>query len=161
MLPLTAMTADRPAANPWLTAVYAGVATAVGAYIAVLLFQAENVVLAAIAFLLVGVGPVIGYQLATGQLGADWKPIIGGLIGFVVLILGFLLWPLLVGLMSKNQSVGRLYVGSLVGIVLGVIVFLIVASAMGQNPSWIGPGFTLLWAVWGGACGAFMTAWAK
>ncbi len=161
MLPLTAMTADRPTVNPWLTSVYAGVATAVGAIIAVLLFQAENVVLAAIAFLLVGAGPVIGYQLATGKLGADWKPIIGGLIGFVVLILGFLLWPLLVGVMSKDQSVGKLYVGSIVGIILGVIVFLLIGTAMGQNPSWLGPGFVFLWAVWGGACGAFMSAWAK
>ncbi len=161
MLPLAAMTAARPTANPWLTSVYAGIATAIGAYAAVLLMQSENAVLAAIAFLLVGVGPVIGYQLANGQLGADWKPIIGGLVGFVVLILGFLLWPILVGALSKNQSIGKLFVGSLIGFILGVIVFLLVGSAMGQNPSWLGTGFTLGWAVWGGACGAFMTAWAK
>jgi hypothetical protein len=161
MLPLAAVTATRPAANPWFASIYAGVATAIGAFAVVLLMQAENAVLAAVAFLLIGVGPVIGYQLATGQLGADWKPIVAGLVSFVVLILGFILWPILVGAVSRNQSIGKLFVGSLIGFILGVIVFLVLASAMGQNPSWLGPGFTLAWAVWGGACAAFMTAWAK
>jgi ABC-type antimicrobial peptide transport system permease subunit len=63
--------------------------------------------------------------------------------------------------MTRGQSVGKLFLGSLVGIILGIVVFLIVASVMGQNPSWISTGFTLLWAVWGGTVGAAMAAWGE
>ena len=126
-----------------------------------LLFQAESLVLAVIAFLLVGAAPVVGYQLATGRLGSDWKSLIGGLLGFILLVLGFILWPILVGAMTRGQSVGKLFIASLIGIILGIVVFLIAATAMGQNPSWIGTGFTLLWAVWGGTVGAAMAAWGE
>jgi hypothetical protein len=144
-----------------MAALYAAVATALAAIATALLFQAEIVVLYLLAFLLIGVGPVVGYQLATGQLGADWRPLIGGLLSFILLILGWLLWPILVGAMTRGQSVGKLFVASLVGIILGVVVMLIVATAMGQNPSWIMTGFTLLWAVWGGTVGAAMAAWGS
>ncbi len=161
MLPLTTMTTVRPTASPVMVAVYSAIATAIVAIATALLFQAEIVVLYVIAFLLIGVAPVIGYQLATGQLGADWKPLIGGLISFILLILGWVLWPILVGAMTKGQSVGKLFIASLVGIILGIIVLLIAASAMGQNPGWIATGFTLLWAVWGGTVGAAMAAWGN
>ena len=159
MLPLTAMTAPRPSASPVMVALYSGVATAVAALATALLFQAEIVVLYLLAFLLIGVAPVIGYQLATGQLGSDWKPLIGGLLSFILLILGWILWPILVGAMTRGQSVGKLFLASLIGIILGVVVFLIAASAMGQNPGWISTGFILLWAVWGGTVGTAMAAW--
>jgi hypothetical protein len=144
-----------------VTSAYAGVATAVGAVATVLLFQAAIPVLYLPAFLLIGAGPVVGYQLATGKLGTDWKSIIGGLLGFILLILGFLLWPILVGAMTVGQSVGRLFLASLIGIVLGIVVFLIIGTAFGQDPIWFGTGFTLLWAVWGGSVGAAMTAWGE
>jgi hypothetical protein len=159
MLPLTTMTITRPTASPLLVAVYAGVATAIAAIATALLFQAEIPVLYLLAFLLIGVGPVVGYQLATGQLGADWKPLIGGLLGFILLVLGWILWPILVGAMTKGQSVGKLLLASIIGIILGIVVFLIAASIMGQNPGWIATGFTLLWAVWGATVGAAMAAW--
>ena len=159
MLPLTVVTAARPTASPVMAAIYAAVATAIIAIATALLFQAEIVVLYILAFLLIGVGPVLGYQLATGQLGSDWKPLIGGLISFILLILGWILWPILVGAMTRGQSIGKLFIASLVGIILGIIVFLIAATAMGQNPGWIATGFTLLWAVWGGTVGAAMAAW--
>jgi hypothetical protein len=161
MLSLTVVTATRPTASPVLAALYAGVATALAALATALLFQAENLVLWILAFLLIGIAPVIGYQLATGQLGSDWKPLIGGLLGFILLILGWILWPILVGAMTRGQSVGRLFLASLVGIILGIVVFLIAASAMGQNPSWISTGFILLWAVWGATVGAAMAAWGE
>lgn len=161
MLPLTTMTAVRPTASPLMVALYSAVATAIAAIATALLFQAEIVVLYLLAFLLIGVGPVIGYQLATGQLGADWKPLIGGLLGFILLILGWILWPILVGAMTKGQSVGKLFLASLIGIILGIVVFLIAATIMGQDPSWITTGFTLLWAIWGGTVGAAMAAWGE
>jgi hypothetical protein len=142
-----------------MVAIYSAVATAIAAIATALLFQAEILVLYILAFLLIGFGPVIGYQLATGRLGSDWKPLIGGLLGFILLILGWILWPILVGAMTRGQSVGKLFIASLVGIILGIVVFLIAASVMGQNPSWIATGFTLLWAVWGGTVGAAMAAW--
>jgi hypothetical protein len=161
MLPLTTMTAVRPTASPLLVGVYSAVATAIAAIATALLFQAEIVVLYLLAFLLIGIGPVIGYQLATGQLGSDWKPLIGGLLSFILLILGWLLWPILVGAMTRGQSVGKLFIASLIGIILGVVVLLIAASIMGQNPGWIATGFTLLWAVWGGTVGTAMAAWGE
>lgn len=161
MLPLTAMTATRPTASPLMAALYAAIATAIAAIATALLFQAEIVVLYILAFLLIGVAPVVGYQLATGQLGADWRPLIGGLLSFILLILGWLLWPILVGAMTRGQSVGKLFIASLVGLILGIVVLLIAATIMGQNPSWIATGFTLLWAVWGAVVGWAMAAWGE
>jgi hypothetical protein len=161
MLAFATTTATKPEANLWLAALYAGVLTAIGAVLTVLFFQAEIPVLYILAFLLIGAGPVLGYQLAMGRIASDWKAIVGGILGFILLILGFLLWPILVGALDRTQSIGRLLLGSLIGIVLGIIVFLILASTIGQNPSWIGPGFVLLWAVWGATCGAIMVAWGK
>ncbi len=157
MIPLTAITAPRSNTNPWLASVYAGVFTAIAAVAFVLLFQAESPVLYILAFLLIGVGPVLGYQLATGGLGTDWKALIGGLIGSIPVI-GLILWPILVGALSRTQSVGRLSLASIIGIILATVVFLLIATMMGQNPTWLSLGFTLLCAVWGGVCGAFMAS---
>lgn len=159
MLPLATSIIVRPSVNPWVASLYAGLATAVAAVATALLFQAEQPFLYLPAFLLIGAAPVVGYQLATGRLGSDWKSLIGGLLGFILLILGFLLWPILVGAMTRGQSVGKLFVASLIGIILGIVVFLILASVMGQDPSWVGTGFTFLWAVWGGTVGAAMAVW--
>jgi len=144
-----------------MVALYSAIATGIVAIATGLLFQAENPYLYIPAFLLIGVAPVVGYQLATGQLGADWKPLVAGLLSFVLLILGWILWPILVGVMTKGQSVGKLFIASLVGIILGFIVLLLAGTVMGQDPSWIRTGFTLLWAVWGGTVGAAMSAWGN
>jgi hypothetical protein len=72
MLPLTTMTATRPTGSPVMASLYAGVATAVVAIATALLFQAEIPVLYILAFLLIGVAPVVGYQLATGSCGRSW-----------------------------------------------------------------------------------------
>jgi hypothetical protein len=152
---------SKPAVSPWMGSLYAGVFTAIAATAFSLLLQAEIPWLYIPVFLLTGVGPVLGYQMATGKIFSDWKSIIGGLLGFVLFLLGWLLWPILVGALTKSQSIGRLFLGSLIGIVLGVIVFFVLATVMGQNPSWVGLGWVMLWAVWGGSCGAAMVAWAK
>jgi len=156
MLPLTTMTATRPAANAWMVAIYSAVASAIVAFATALLFQAELPILYVIAYLLIGVAPVVGCQLATGQLGSDWKPLIGGLIGFILPVIG---WPILVGALTKGQSIGKLFVASLVGSILGAVVLLLVATVMGQSTSWPTPGFVLAMAVWGGVVGAAMAAW--
>ena len=44
--------------------------------------------------------------------------------------------------------------------VLGLVGFLILGTIMGQNPSWVQWGWVLLWAIWGGAVGAAMAAYA-
>ena len=161
MLPLTTMAATGSESNVWRTVLYAGGITALAALATALLFRAEIPFLYIPAFLLIGAGPVLGYDLSKSQLGADWKPLIGGILGFVLLILGFILWPILVGAMSKTQSIGKLLLASIIGIVLGIIAFLILGSIMGQDPIWVLPGFTLLWAVWGGVCGGAMDAWGN
>ena len=158
MIPLTTLTATRPTINPWMASLYAGLATAILAVITALLFQAELLVLYIIAFLLIGAGPVLGYQFATGRLG-NWGPIVGGILGFILGPLAWLLWPILVGALSREQSIGRLLLGSILGFIVGVVLFLISVSAIGQNPYTIGTSFTLLCAGWGGTCGAAMAAW--
>ncbi len=160
MIPLTTVTVTRSETSPWLASVYAGVFTAIVAAAFVLAFQAEIPILYIIAFFLIGAGPVLGYQMATGRLGSEWGGLIGGIIGSIPL-LGVLLWPILVGAFARSQSVGRLFLGSLIGIILATVVFALVATAMGDNPGWLAFGFTLLCAVWGGACGAFMVAWGR
>ena len=161
MLPLTTMTATRTEPNMWLTSIYSGVITAVAGLAFVLLFQAEMPVLYIPAFLLLGAGPVLGYGFATGRLGSDWKSLIGGILGFLLLILGPILWAILVGALDKTQSVGRLLLGSIVGLILGIVVFLSLGSLMGQDLSWFGFGFIMGWAVWGGTAGAIMSAWGN
>ncbi|MGL4650085.1 MAG: hypothetical protein ACRC1H_11795, partial [Caldilineaceae bacterium] len=70
----------RPAVSPWLGAAYAGVFTALITALMVWLFQANTWVWL-VAFLFIGVGPVLGFQLARGRIFSDWKSIIGGLLG--------------------------------------------------------------------------------
>ncbi len=163
MISLTAATVpvSQEKANPWMGALYAGLFTAAACVIAALVTQTENWILILLAHILVGIGPVLGYQLALGRLGQDWMALLGGALGALVPVLMFLIWPLTVGLLDRTQSIGRLYLGSILGFILGVAVFLIIGTFIGQDPSWIGTGFTFLWAVWGGTVGAFATAYAR
>ena len=137
---------------------FAALFTAIVALATALLFQAAIPILYILAFLLIGAAPVLGYQMAEGALGRDWKTLVGGIVGF---ILTFILWPILVGLFSKEQSVWRLLLASIVGFLLGLIAFLIMGSVVGQDPAWVQWGWVVLWAIWGGAAGAAMAAYAK
>lgn len=191
MLPLTASTASHSdsSSNLWLSSLYAGVITAIFGFLFVLFFRQENPTLYIVALLLIGIGPVIGYALASGRWSVPG--IIGGIIGsiflsflpvgalswafgiaaqgtamgtiggIVVVAIAALLWALFVGLLHKFQSVGKLILGSIIGAILAGIVFLVIATVMGQDPSWLGMGVILLVAVWGGATGAAMSAWEK
>lgn len=152
---LTATTASESKGNFWLTSLYAGLATAIIAFLAGLSLQWEMPYIYIPIYLLIGIGPVLGYQFAAGKLG-EWKPLVGGFLGFIFPVFG---WPILVGLMSKEQSVGKLVLASILGAVLSICVLLILATAIGQNPYWVGPGFTAAMAVWGGTVGAAMDAW--
>jgi hypothetical protein len=150
------MTATRPTGNPWSAALYAGVISAVFAVITSFLFP-NSLVGWVIAFLLIGTGPVLGYQIATGKL-VDWLSVIGGILGSILPIIIF--WPILVGALTRSQSIGRLIVGAILGAVLGWVVFFIIASVMGQDPGFLPFAFTLGSSVWAGTLGAAMTAWA-
>jgi hypothetical protein len=158
MVSLTAVTATTTEKSPWRAMLFAALFTAIIALATALVFQAAIPWLYVIAFLLIGAAPVLGYQMADGSLGRDWLSLIAGIIGF---ILTFILWPILVGLLNKRQSVWRLLLASIVGIILGVIGFLLLGTFVGQNPAWVQWGWVLLWAIWGGACGAAMSAYAK
>ena len=152
---LTATTASETKSNFWLTSLYAGLATAIIAFLAGLSLQWEMPYIYIPIYLLIGIGPVLGYQFAAGKLG-EWKGLLGGFLGFLVPVFG---WPIMVGLLCKDQSVGKLVLASILGAVLSICVVLILATAIGQNPSWVGPGFTVGMAVWGGTVGAAMDAW--
>lgn len=188
MLPLTATTASRSGGNFLLSSLLAGLITAIFGFLFVTFFGQENLVLYLIFLLLIGTGPVLGYGIASRHLSIP--ALIGGIIGsilLVLLVLGAILWPfaiatqgvigiiaggillilsgllwsILVGAMDRTQSIGRLLLGSIIGSILAGLVFLGVATAMGQDPSWLSLGVILLVAVWGGTCGAAMAAWAR
>jgi hypothetical protein len=156
----TSTAAVQPVAvNPWMASVYGGVITAIIAIAFHFLLPMNQPILWGLALLLIGVGPVLGYQLAAGKLGSDWKAIVGGILGSIIPIVGqLLLWPLFVWLFDRRFSLGRLYLGSIIGIVLGLAVFFLVATMMGQDPyTWVGLAWTLAASMWGGAAAAFMT----
>ncbi|MCB9137229.1 MAG: hypothetical protein H6642_02640 [Caldilineaceae bacterium] len=155
MIPLTAAVAVKEETNPWMSALYAGVFTAVAAAITVFAFvQTQNWIVGVLVHLLTGAAAVLGYQMARGRMGSSWGAVLGGLIGGIPIIF-FLLWPILVGALDKSQSIGRLLLGSILGAIIGVAVFLLLGSFMGQNPAWVGTGFTFLMAFWAGTVGAF------
>ena len=87
--------------NPWKASFWAGLVTAIIAVVTVLAFQAEIPVAYGIAFLLIGAGPVIGYQIATGRPFSSIGSIIGGIVGFILPILG---WPILVRCADKGAE---------------------------------------------------------
>ena len=161
MIPLATIRAERPSGNPLLASIYAGVLTALIAYAAVYFLQTDQLIYFGIALLLTGIGPVLGYAFASGRVGASIPGLVGGIIGSIIPVVSILLWPILVGAFTKTQSVGKLLVGSIIGAMLGAAIFFGLASVMGQDPTWFGPGVIFTFAVWGGACGAVMTAWAK
>lgn len=161
MIPLTAATASRSNTNVWTSALFAGGISAVIAWIMVMLFKAEIPAGYILGLVLIGAGPILGYNLAKGSLLSSWGAMIGGIVSFILPGVGMLLWPVLVGALDKTQSIGKLFLGSLLGIVLAFVVFFILANTMGQNPTWITTGVVFLFAVWGGTMGAAMAAWAK
>lgn len=156
MATMTAPAARVTSANPWTASIYAGLFTAIVAAAFAWFFQAGMLWLWIIVSLLIGVGPVLGYQLASGRLGSDWKSILGGILGSITMVLAFLLWPILVGALTRGQSIGKLLIWSIYGLLLGVTVFLLVGVISGQNPSWVGLGWVLAWSAWGGSVGAAM-----
>lgn len=145
-------------ASPWVASLYGGVITAVLAVLFVFLFGTETPVLYIIGLLLIGIGPALGYQFAKGQLGSDWKSLIGSFIGAIP-ILGIILWPILVGAMTRGQSIGKLLLGNIISIALGIGAFLLLLTMAGQDPTLFPLWVTLGFSVWGGSAAAFMTAW--
>lgn len=159
MIPLTAISATKPG-NPWLAAIYAGILTAIIAYAVGFFLQADQLIPAGIALLLTGIGPVLGYAIASGRIGTSIPGIIGGIIGAIPVV-SVILWPLLVGALTRTQSIGKLFLGMILGVIVALALFFALASTIGQDPSWFSLGFVFAYAVWGGICGAVMTSWAK
>ena len=152
-------------------AMYAALAAAVVSLLMVL-FKGVPF-LGALLGIVIGAAPIVGYDFVRGALGENWRPVIAGLIGTVAFVIGLgfvfvglgiriitaILWPIVVGAMSPNHSIGKLLIASIIGLILGLIVYVVVA---GQDPtSWPGIAEILFWAVWGGTVGAALSAWSK
>ncbi len=183
MLPLmtvaTAPTPEVTTINRWLVSLYAGIFTAVVALVLVLVTNIP--ILAALIGLLIGIAPILAYQVALGTLGRNWRPVIAGLIGYVLFLaalflpseavgwavpvlglLSMIIWPLIVGAMMRDQSVGRLFLASLIGLVLGVAAAFITGLILGQDPyAWVGLAGILFFSFWGGTVGAALAAWRR
>lgn len=178
---LTAASVAQTSNERWKAPLFAAVAAAVVALLMALLQGVP--VLGGLLGIVIGAAPIVGYDFSRGTLGQSWRPIIAGLIGNILFIVGVVLpgvftadfgfvvvglvlsllsaiiWPIVVGAMSPNQSIGRLLLASIIGLILGFIVYFISA---GQNPnSWPAVATTLYWAVWGAAVGWALSAWSK
>ena len=178
---LTATSVAQTNDDRWKAAMYAALAAAVVSLLMVLLKGVP--VLGALLGIVIGAAPIVGYDFARGALGENWRPVIAGLIGNVLFVVGIVLpgvftedigfvvvglivsiltaiiWPIVVGAMSPNHSIGKLLLASIIGLILGLIVYVVAA---GQDPtSWPGIAAVLFWAVWGGTVGAALSAWSK
>lgn len=178
---LTATSAGLTDTERWKSSLYAALAAAVVALLMVLLKGVP--VLGALLGIVIGAAPIVGYDFARGALGESWRPVIAGLIGNVFFVIGIvlhgffkedfgfvvgglligvltaILWPIVVGAMSSNQSILKLLLASIIGLILGFIVYFLAA---GQDPtSWPGIAAILFWAVWSGTVGAALSAWSK
>ena len=178
---LTATSVAQTSTERWKASLYAALAAAVVALLMVLLRGVP--VLGALLGIVIGAAPIVGYDYARGALGENWRPVIAGLIGAVAFVIGIalpavftddfgfvvaglpisiltvIIWPIVVGAMSPNQSIWRLLLASIIGLILGLIVYFIAA---GQDPtSWPGIASILFWAFWGGTVGAALSAWSK
>lgn len=178
---LTAASVAQTNNERWKAPLYAAVAAAVVALLMALLQGVP--VLGGLLGIVIGAAPIVGYDFSRGALGQNWRPVIAGLIGNILFIVGVVLpgvftadlgfvvvglvvsllsaiiWPIVVGVMSPNQSIGKLLLASIIGLILGFIVYFIAA---GQNPnSWPAVATTLYWAVWGAAVGWALNAWSK
>ncbi len=152
----------RPATSPWMASLYGGVASGLIAAASGFLLSTNMPVLYILAFLLIGVGPVIGYQIAAGKLGQDWASLIGGFLGFILPVISqIILWPLLVWAFNRSFAFSKLWLGSLLGFILGVAGFFAIGLMIGQDPAWVGFGWAMLWALWGGTVAAYMASGAR
>ena len=178
---LTATSVAQTNTERWKASLYAALAAAVVALLMVLLRGVP--VLGALLGIVIGAAPIVGYDFARGALGENWRPVIAGLIGAVAFVIGIalpavftddfgfvvvgfpisiltvIIWPIVVGAMSPNQSILKLLLASVIGLILAWIVSFFAA---GQDPtSWPGIASILFWAVWGGTVGAALSAWSK
>lgn len=152
-------TGSRSATGPLMASLYGGIASGLIAAASGWLLGTNMPFLYVLAFFLIGIGPVIGYQLAAGKLGQDWKSLIGGFIGFILPVISqVILWPLLVWAFNRSFAFGKLWLGSLLGFILGIAGFFGIGLTIGQDPAWVGFGWAMLWALWGGTVAAFMTS---
>ena len=178
---LTATSVAQTNTERWRASLYAALAAAVVSLLMVLLRGVP--VVGALLGIVIGAAPIVGYDFARGALGESWRPVIAGLIGNIFFIIGVvfhgvfaedfgfvvgglvisiltaILWPIVVGALSPTQSIWKLLLASIIGLVLGYILAFVVA---GQDPtSWPGLAAILFWAVWGGTVGAALSAWSK
>ncbi len=178
---LTATSVAQTSTERWKASLYAALAAAVVSLLMVLLKGVP--VVGALLGIVIGAAPIVGYDFARGALGQNWRSVIGGLIGNVFFVVGIvlhgffsagfgfvvggvvigiltaILWPIVVGAMSSNQSIWKLLLASIIGLILGLIVYFLAA---GQDPTtWPGVSTILFWAVWGGTVGAALSAWSK
>lgn len=175
MLPFFAVATARSDSSPMTASLYAGIFTAVVALIYVLVVGMA--IVPAIVGLLIGAAPILAYQVSRGTLGADWKPVIAGVLGFILFlaafafpaatgwitpvlgILSMIIWPIIVGAMTEGQSVGKLLLFSILGLLLGLAVAFLVALWLGQDPTaWPGLAGVMFFSVWGGTVGAAMAS---
>ena len=131
---------------------YAIACGVVAVIIGLLLVRTSNIILALVSLLVVGLGPILGYALATGKTGESALPMGLGAIGALVGVgaLSSILWPILVGATSKAHSLGTLLLWSVIGQIVGILVvlFILAPTGMGQNPGWLQTGILVDGIIW-------------
>ncbi len=149
MLTVAAEAPDTNQANEMRIRLFTAVAGIVAILIGLLLVRSANLYALLVALLIVGIGPVLGYALATNTMGRSIVPMLLGGVGSTlgVGVLSAIFWPILVGATLRSVSLGKLLLWSVISDIIGLLaVFLIVAPTMGQNPAWMQTGF-LVWGI--------------
>lgn len=152
MLTVAVDASDENQSSEMRIRLFTAVASIVAAVIGMLLVRSASVHTLIISLLVIGVGPVLGYALATNSMGKSIVPMILGALG-AALGLGLIsaiLWPILVGATLKLVSLGQLLLWSIVAEIIALLaVFLILIPSMGQNPSWLQTAFLVSSILWG------------
>ena len=152
MLTVAVDTSDENQSNEMQVRLFTAVASIIATVIGLLLVRSGNLYTLIAALLIIGIGPVLGYGLATNSIGKSIVPMILGAVGSTlgVGVLSPVLWPILVGATLRSVSLAKLLLWSVIADIIGLLaVFLIVVPTMGQNPSWMQTAFLVWGILWG------------
>lgn len=152
MQTVVADASEETQSNDMRILMYAAVASILATVIGLLLMRAASIHTAAVALLVMGIGPVLGYALATNSIVKSiLAMVLGGLSSLIgVMVAPFIIWPILVGATLKQVSMGKLLLWSVIAEIVGVLIILvIIIPTMGQNPSWLQTALLVGGISWG------------
>ena len=71
------------------------------------------------------------------------------------------LYEAIIGGMTRGQSVGKLFMGNIIALILGLVAFFLLETLLGGAVNLFEFCVVTAFAAWGGATAAAMTAWGE